>query len=167
MRDVELMAAGENVRGHGSPEEGEVFSERDLEELVEATREAGRPVPCRVGHFRPNRDDEPAVGWVHPDSLRVRAGKLVADLVKVPRKFARLVEAGAFRGRSVETVTDRLTGRDKNQGCSLAGRERPRVRGSGRCRQALRRAGEAETPGNEGAPESPFPPRCRALRALA
>ena len=77
--------------------------------------------PIKIGHSRGQRllrnsglyaDEMPAAGWV--ENLRVAGGKLLADLVKVPKKLAALVASGAFPSRSVElnTVTSQRNGND-------------------------------------------------------
>ena len=45
-------------------------------------------------------DGMPAIGW--PDRLKVRGNTLLGDFVKVPKRIAALLKAGAFPGRSPE-----------------------------------------------------------------
>lgn len=118
---VEIMAAGERVRGKGSPAEGEVYQAADLERIAQETNEVldlvqpwahvdTNPIGFqKAGHNDEQaflkasgfyQDDRPATGWLH--NLRVQDGKLVSDIKDVPKSFADLIKAKAFRRRSPE-----------------------------------------------------------------
>lgn len=106
---VEILAADVEIHGRGSPPGGDRYSVDDLQSIAQANRELAaelRP-PAKVGH----ESGGPAVGYL--ENLRVSGDKLVADLKDVPRKFAELVRARAFTGRSVELskITSQRTGR--------------------------------------------------------
>lgn len=121
---VEIMAAGERVRGQNSPPEGEVYEVADLERLATDTNAvidqlqpwsevASEPIGYqKVGHNTDQAflkasglytdDGRPATGWLH--NLRVESGKLVSDIRDVPKSFADLIGAKAFRRRSTEIL---------------------------------------------------------------
>jgi hypothetical protein len=108
---VELLSTGGPYFGTGSPDEGDHFDEKYLEELA-ANAEALKAevqAPIKIGHSKGQRllknsglfvDEMPAAGWV--ENQRVAGGKLLGDLKKVPKKIADLINIGAFRKRSVE-----------------------------------------------------------------
>jgi hypothetical protein len=106
---VEILAADVEIHGRGSPSSGDRYSADDLRSIAQANRELAaelRP-PAKVGH----ESGGPAVGYL--ENLRVSGDKLLADVKDVPRKFAELVRARAFTGRSVELskITSQRTGR--------------------------------------------------------
>jgi hypothetical protein len=126
---VEIMAAGERVRGQNSPPDGEVYQTADLERLAKNTNEVldlvqpwseveTDPIGYqKVGH-NPDQsflkasglytdDGRPATGWLH--NLRVEGDKLVSDIRDVPKKFADLIHAKAFRRRSTEILNHTST----------------------------------------------------------
>lgn len=129
---VEILEASIRIRGRGSPPEGDLYTQADLEAIAAASRElAGelRP-PVKLGHGRLLEAGEaPAVGWV--ENLRVRGDKLVADLRRVPATVAKLMSAGGYRHRSVELskVTSRTGKRYPLvvSGLALLGATRPAV----------------------------------------
>ncbi len=79
--------------------------------MVAAHRELGDELkpPAKIGHA----GDAPAVGWL--SNLRVSddGTKLLSDVKHVPRRFADLVKAKAYRTRSVELskITSQRTGK--------------------------------------------------------
>lgn len=108
---VEILAAGGPYHGQGSPPEGDFLTVDDLRAAV-TSYEALRgqvDAPVVLGHDEDQTllrregltgtDGEPAAGWL--DNLRVRGDRLLADLRKVPEQVARLIDAGAYRKRSV------------------------------------------------------------------
>lgn len=112
LEGVEILAAGGPVHGQGSAPGGDVWTPEQLRELAAANRELAAELkpPATIGH---PSSDAPAVGWL--ENLRVNAAgdKLLADVRRVPRKFAQLVKSGGYRHRSVELsrVTSQRTGR--------------------------------------------------------
>ena len=102
IRGVEVLAVG-TWNGHK-------FTAAMLNQMVEAheaTKGSFDP-PVKLGHDDSQKllqeDGYPAAGWVA--NLRREDGKLVADLVKVPKKVADLIEAGAYAKRSAEVRKD-------------------------------------------------------------
>jgi hypothetical protein len=119
LKAIPVMAAGGPYRGVGSPPEGDYYSVADLEQFARDTNELIEQIdpPAKIGHSFGQRmlrssgisdDEKPAVGWLR--NLRVEGEKLLADITKVPKKFAQLVEAGAFRKRSPEIAILRRQG---------------------------------------------------------
>lgn len=124
---VEILEADVRIFGVGSPPEGDLYSVDDLEAMAAAAQEleaAGEFAPPskigknKLGHSKKQKlladsgvtDGEmPAAGWV--SNQRVVGTKLVADIKSVPKKVAKLLEAGAWRTRSVElgSVTSQKT----------------------------------------------------------
>ena len=110
---IPLMSIGGPFRGQGSPPEGDFYTEADLAEIARDTNAVIDEVDpfTKLGHNSAQRlarqsglyDDDgekPNTGsW---RNFRVESGKLVADVVGMPAKLARLFESGAFRKRSVE-----------------------------------------------------------------
>jgi hypothetical protein len=118
---VPILAAGGPYFGRGSPPGGDYFTERMLQRIAAnaAALKGELHAPIKLGHTRAQRllrnsglysDEMPAAGWV--ENLRVAGGKLLADLVKVPKKLAALISSEAFPSRSVElnTVTSQRNG---------------------------------------------------------
>ncbi len=109
LHDVEILAADVMIHGRGSPPEGDRYSTADLAAIADANRELADELqpPAKIGHD----GNGPAVG--HVTNIRVAGDKLLADVKSVPRKFADLVRARAFNGRSVELgrVTSQRTGK--------------------------------------------------------
>lgn len=85
---------------------GTKFNRKDLEGIVNAFKETKTAVKpfLKLGHNDEQsvleRDDLPAAGWV--DDIRMEGNTIVADFVGIPQKIFDLIEAGAFRGRSIE-----------------------------------------------------------------
>lgn len=95
---VEILAADVTIHGRGSPPEGDRYSVGDLRAIASANRELEtelRP-PAKIGHGKGG----PRVGTLA--NVRVAGDKLLADVRDVPRRFADLVRARAYDGRSVE-----------------------------------------------------------------
>lgn len=111
LQGVEIMAACGPVHGVGSPPEGDHWTPDQLRAMAAAAAELGdelRP-PAKIGHD----GSAPRVGWL--DNVRVSEDgqKLLADVRDVPKRFAGLVKAGAYRARSAELarVTSQKTGK--------------------------------------------------------
>lgn len=115
---VDILAAGGPYFGGGSPPEGDMWTEAQLEELAATHRELAEVrSPIKLGHSKDqpllresglvDAAGAPAAGWL--ENYRVgtgdKAGKLLVDLRKVPARLAGLVESGAFRTRSVELAS--------------------------------------------------------------
>jgi hypothetical protein len=109
LEGVEILAAGGPVRGRGSPPEGDYWTIEDLDAIAQAARELEGEIrpPAKIGHGRAGN----AVGWL--TNIRREGDRLLADIRRVPRRFAELIKAGAYRTRSVELsrVTSQRTGR--------------------------------------------------------
>lgn len=107
---VEILSTGGPVFGKGSPPEGDYWTADDLRGMAEADAELGDEIkpPGKIGHSDAQRllgltDGEmPAVGWVENVRVSDDGEKLLADFLRVPKKFAELVKSGAYRTRSVE-----------------------------------------------------------------
>jgi hypothetical protein len=139
---VPIMAVGGPFHGQGSPPEGDSFSKRDLQQIAAANEElAGElHVPVKLGHSGAQQllknsglfaDEMPAAGWLA--NFRVQGGKLLTDLVNVPKKLADLVQAGAFPQRSVElrSVRSQRDGRVRDAivtALGLLGAKAPAIR---------------------------------------
>ncbi len=108
---VEILAAAGPIHGKGSPPEGDSYSADDLRRMASDFAELTPELraPAKIGHG----GDQPAVGWL--DRLRVSgdATKLLADIRGVPKRLAGLINAGAYRTRSVElsSLTSQRTGK--------------------------------------------------------
>lgn len=119
---IEVLSTGGPVHGMGSPPEGDFWSRDQLEGMAAAARELAAEIkaPNKIGHSDaqslvsnsaltvPTPGEMPAVGWLDGSTARVVDGDdgveavLVMDAKAVPKKFAQLVEAGAYRTRSAE-----------------------------------------------------------------
>jgi hypothetical protein len=109
---IPLMAVGGPYRGRGSPPEGDFYDEERLRRVAEDSNRvvdeirpvnkighnSGQLLARRSGFF--DEDDQPATGFWR--NFRVEGGKLLGDVLGVPKKLADLIEVGAFGRRSVE-----------------------------------------------------------------
>ncbi len=102
---IEILSEG-TWQGTGCPVGGCVFTEADLDNLVatyDATKEVLSP-PVKLGHDDNQKllqdDGYPAAGWL--TNIRREGTKLMADIMKVPKAVADLMDVGAYRTRSVE-----------------------------------------------------------------
>ncbi len=111
LEGVEILAAGGPVRGVGSPPEGDYWTPEDLRAMAAAAAELGDELkpPAKIGH----RGDMPAVGWLSNLRVNEDASRLLADIKRVPAKFAEILKAGGYRTRSVELAryTSQRTGK--------------------------------------------------------
>lgn len=109
LKGVELLAVG-TWNGTGCPEGGCEFTQKHIDQAVKAGKELDGTfeAPVKLGHDDDQKllqtDGYPAAGWVK--NLRRVGEKLIGDLVKVPEKVAQLIDAGAYRKRSVELKQD-------------------------------------------------------------
>jgi hypothetical protein len=144
MDGVTLMKVGGPYFGKGSPPEGDYFTEERLQRIASDTAEIVNELtpPNKIGHSKEQTfarasfpqfadDDMPALGWV--SNVRYEAGKILGDLKRVPAKFSRLIDSGAFRKRSVELgrAKSQTTGKDYPQvirGLAWLGAKAPAIR---------------------------------------
>ncbi len=127
---VEILSTGGPIHGAGSPPEGDFWTADDLRAMAAADEELGDELkpPAKIGHsdlqalVRNSGDDlgltitpgeMPAVGWLENVRVNDDGSKLLADILAVPEKLAELIEAGAWRPRSVELsrITSQVTGK--------------------------------------------------------
>lgn len=127
LEGVEILAVGGPVFGQGSPPGGDFWTSAELRAMAEADQELGDEIkpPAKIGHSDAqglvlNSDlapvtagEMPAVGWLENLRLNDDGSKLLADIKDVPRKLAELINAKAYRTRSVELsrVTSQATGK--------------------------------------------------------
>ena len=87
---------------------GDKYSEADLDAMVAAFDKVGFKPTVKAGHADGQEDEKqarkifgaPALGYVN--KLYRRGKKLVADITKVPRRFADLIKAGSYSRVSSE-----------------------------------------------------------------
>lgn len=85
---------------------GENFNISDLVDIVSASKELeGKIKPfLKLGHSDEqtliHNDELPSAGWVQ--NIRLVGEKIIADFVKIPKKIGDLIQAGAYRQKSVE-----------------------------------------------------------------
>jgi hypothetical protein len=99
---VEIFAAGEY--------HGKKFTEKEVEAIAERTArgsQSGRPPWARIGHTDKTetygeRLRVPRLGTLK--NIRYQAGKVIADVIGAPRRFAQAVKNGAYPERSVEII---------------------------------------------------------------
>jgi hypothetical protein len=109
IKGVEVMSVG-TWHGQGCPKAGCRFTTKMLDGIVAAyaATKGKLDPPVKLGHTEKQKilqeDGLPAAGWVA--NLRRKGEWLVADLMKVPSKIADLIDAGAYRKRSVELNYD-------------------------------------------------------------
>jgi len=109
------MSIGGPFRGQGSPPEGDFYTEADLKSIADDTNAVLDEIDpyTKIGHnsaqllarrsglyAEGDAGETPNTGsW---RNFRVADGKLLADVVGMPGKLARLFEAKAFGKRSIE-----------------------------------------------------------------
>lgn len=95
--DVEVFSAG-RWRGKNSIAGGDIYTEKDLDDIVEAHTQIGKFLKPNMhfGHDQQikNSDGEPAIGWV--TELKRVGIKLVANIKRVPKKIKELIDVGAY-----------------------------------------------------------------------
>ena len=80
---------------------GDKYTTKDLDEMVEASTALPVDRPVFIGHdHKVTHDGQPAVGWV--ENLRREGEKLIGDVMRIPAKLKDLIDVGAFRKRSAE-----------------------------------------------------------------
>lgn len=119
---VEILSTGGPVRAIGSPVGGDFWTPEQLRAMVDAARELGDELkaPARIGHRKMGEAAEaalrssPAVGWLTNHRLNADGSKYLADIKRVPKRFADLIRAGAYRTRSSELskYTSQKTGKN-------------------------------------------------------
>jgi hypothetical protein len=101
IKDVDIFAVGV-WHGAGSPPEGDKYAEKDLQEIVKAF-EAGVIEPAiKITHGA----DAEQVDIGRLANLKVKAGKLFADFINVPKALYELMKKGLFKQRSAEILWD-------------------------------------------------------------
>jgi len=131
MTDVEVFAAGVY--------DGIPFPEEAVRRLAETTSEVertGREPFVGLGHSEKRmspteRQRTPRLGTGR--NIRYKAGKILADLMGVPRSLARAIRSGAYPKRSVEIVNDYVDNSGKRfppliESIRLLGQAHPRVK---------------------------------------
>lgn len=128
---VEILAAGGPVHGWGSPPEGDVWLPEQLREMAAAAAELGDEIkaPAKIGH----KGGDPAVGWLENIRVNDSGDRLLADIKRVPKGLSSLIEAGAYRTRSVElrSFTSQRSGKKYDwvvSGLAWLGGKMPAVR---------------------------------------
>lgn len=122
IKGVELAKVGKWAGGDGRGRPAQLdITREDLAAAVAAYEYAmanGGPsaaeVPIKVGHVAAQEtfgdladkmaDGAPAFGWV--GNLRLKGDTLVGDYLRMPAKFAAMVQSGAWRNRSIEFYRD-------------------------------------------------------------
>lgn len=90
IRDVEVFRVGRW--------NGDSYSAKDLDAMVEAFGEVGYKPPVKIGHK--TQDNEPAFGWV--ENLRRQGEVLLADFANVPHDLSEMIKAKRFGSVSAE-----------------------------------------------------------------
>lgn len=90
IRDVEIFRVGKW--------NGDTYSEKDLDDMIEAYTAVGYRPPVKKGHEAGGA--EPAFGWV--ENLRRQGDKLLADFANVPNELADAIKAKRFGSVSAE-----------------------------------------------------------------
>lgn len=94
LRGVEIFAVGTH--------NGDTYSKKDLEAMVEAFNALDFKPALRVGHATPGENESatPSVGWV--ENLRIEGGKLIADFVNIADEIYAAINKKAFTRVSSE-----------------------------------------------------------------
>ncbi len=96
---------------------GDKYEEEDLKNMEKAFNELKSSFipPLKLGHDDnqelSQEDGMPAVGWI--ENLKYQAGKLIADICRIPEKVHKLLKAGAYRRLSPEIYWNYLVGDKK------------------------------------------------------
>jgi hypothetical protein len=91
IRDVEIFRTG--------TWNGDEYTEKDLDDMVEAFDKAGYRPPVKLGHS--DQVGEPAYGWV--DAIRRVGDRLVADFMDLPQSIYE-----AIRDRRYDAVSSEI-----------------------------------------------------------
>jgi hypothetical protein len=97
--EVDIFAVG-TWRGVNSPPEGDKYEEQDLQAMVDAFNAQVVQPNIKITHGADNEQVD--IGRVA--NLKVKAGKLWADLVGVPKALYELMKKGLFKARSAEVL---------------------------------------------------------------
>lgn len=103
IQGVHVFDAGTWIDAHGRKD---TYTEGDISEMASAYNEmvaAGQhEAPLKLGHDpkQPLTDGLPAVGWLR--NARADGGKLLVDLVGVPKRLAEYIKARLYSKRSME-----------------------------------------------------------------
>lgn len=94
LRGVEIFASGTH--------NGDPYSEKDLDAMVEAFHALDFKPALRIGHASPgeNESETPAIGWV--ENLRREGNKLIADFVNIADEVMASINKKAFTRVSSE-----------------------------------------------------------------
>lgn len=87
---VELFATGKH--------NGDDYSEKDLDDMVEAYAEQGYQAPLKLGHDE--TPGKPAVGWVA--NLRRQGAKLLGDITHIPKELYESIKRRGYDRVSAE-----------------------------------------------------------------
>lgn len=83
---------------------GDIYTEKDLDSMVEAFDQVGFKPPLKLGHNMEQekqwKDGQPAFGWV--GKIYRRGKKLLADFVQLPRKIYEALKRGNYKQISSE-----------------------------------------------------------------
>ena len=125
LKAVEILAAGTWTTMAGKEV---TFTRHDLRQIADTYDELSEKVKpaFKLGHISDAEQKlatgAPALGWL--TNVRVKGDKLVADIVKVPKKVLALIEAGSYRRISAEIArgwTDGATGKVHDMVLTAAG----------------------------------------------
>lgn len=94
LRGIEIFASGTH--------NGDAYSERDLDAMVEAFHALDFKPALRIGHASPgeNESETPAIGWV--ENLRREGNKLLADFVNIADEVMAAIQKKSFTRVSSE-----------------------------------------------------------------
>lgn len=99
IKNVEIFSAANKPNGHN-------YTDSMLDEIVKGFKETKDQLKpyLKFGHDDKQKlaqnSGMPALGWL--DNVKRKGKKIIADLTKVPKKVAKLIEAGAYRRISAE-----------------------------------------------------------------
>ncbi len=94
----EIFRAGKHTDSKGNKRD---WTENDLDKIAGSYDPASHEAPAVIGHPESNA---PAYGWV--EGVKREGAKLFAKLKQVEPQFARMVEAGRFKKRSISVGPD-------------------------------------------------------------
>jgi len=97
--DVDIFAVG-NWRGVNSPPEGDKYEEKDLQSMIDAFNAGVMKPHIKITHG----SDQEQVDIGRVSNLKIKAGKLFADFINVPKALYELMKKGLFKARSAEVL---------------------------------------------------------------
>jgi len=127
----EVFSTGRWTPQNGKPVD---YFVNDLQELAKAGNSIAETYSIAIKDPELEKifkDGAPALGWLR--NFRVVGEKLITDLKSVPRKIAQLIQAGAYRKKSLEIVPNykdevsHTTYKRAPVGLALLGAEQPAV----------------------------------------